>query len=67
MCGAQPIRKLHVVLHNTMCYSFCHLHLCIWDVPYHAKLGLQLNLQGLQGPLELADLSARGLECLCVG
>lgn len=39
----------------------------IWDVSYQANLGLQLNLQGLQGPLELVDLTVRGLEGLCAG
>ena len=37
----------------------------MWDLPHQVELGLQLNLQGLQGPLELADLNARGLEGLC--
>lgn len=44
-------------------YASVHL----WDVPYQANLGLQLYLQGLQGPLELVDLTARGLEGLCAG
>ena len=34
---------------------------------YQALLGLQLDLQGLQGPLQVVDLSAGGLEGLCAG
>lgn len=41
-----------------------YVNLCMWDMPYQAELGLQLNLQGLQGPLELVDLGAGGLEGL---
>lgn len=39
-------------------YGSCH---------YQADLGLQLNLQGLQGPLEVIDFTAGGLEGLCAG
>lgn len=34
------------------------------DLTYQAELGLQLNLQGLQGPLELSDLTFGGREGL---
>lgn len=33
--------------------------------PHQAELGLQLDLQGLKGPLELVDLTAGRLEGLC--
>lgn len=34
---------------------------------YQAELGLQLDLQGLQGSLQLTDLGFGGLEKLCAG
>ena len=34
---------------------------------YQAELGLQLNLQGLQGPVELSDLTLGGREGLYTG
>lgn len=62
------INEINVkILHENVCCSFFYVHLCMWDLPYQAELGLQLNLQGLQAPLELVDLTARGLEGLCAG
>ena len=34
---------------------------------YQAVLGLQLDLQGLQGPLQVAHLSVGGLQGHCAG
>lgn len=33
--------------------------------PYQAELGLQLDLEGLEGPLQLVDLRPGGLKALC--
>lgn len=38
-----------------------------WQCPYHAELGLQLDLQGLHGALELGDLTPAALHQLAVG
>lgn len=39
----------------------------MWALNYQAELRLQLNLKGLQGPLELGDLASGGLKGLCAG
>lgn len=33
--------------------------------PYQVELGLQLDLEGLEGPLQLVDLRPGGLKTLC--